>query len=197
VILREGGSLRKLLLPAVGVLLAVQVGYLASGRWVSKIDFEVGADLPFSLEDGSVEAPSTGCVQAFFINVNCASCNRLAARVATDPNMPQAASPLWLLEEDKETVKNWGSGHGLPPERVLRLTPTRRGQRPTVGRVWFTPTRILLRGESLEVRDVRPSNEVLLPTDLGKLCADGGFAINSFQDGERYLGSTGPSGLSP
>jgi hypothetical protein len=165
--------------------------YLNSGR-VKYVDFEVGEVLPYAVAGWTPFGDQNDCQVAFIVSVNCPACNRLADRYAGIPEVATATQlePWWFLDQDSATAADWAREHSLPRERVLRIGVKKRfpGLRPIIGRTWFTPTRAVFRGKSLELRDIRPSDQLLTGRELETICSQGGVAINNFAEGDRLLG---------
>lgn len=185
---------------ALAVLLVVQfaVALGALDREVEYVALEVGKALPFDLTDLAGDPISDpllpgdrGCHVAFIVDIDCGACNVLARRFGDQvPSDTSAAlQPLWLLTGDSLSVTAWLADVGLPPSRIMRLSPRRElpWSRPIAGDVWFTPTRLVLTS-ALEVRDARPADSLPRPDELAQLCKEGGIAPMNIEEAKRALG---------
>ena len=148
---------------------------------------EIGAPLPF-LIDPLGDPPGTmlhsDCQFGFACTTTCPACSRLATSLRPAGGLDPVEIPNWLLYGSPSEVQSWTESHGVPPGRVFRLGPRSRpplGER-TVGRIWFTPTRLILRGPDLEVRDARPSEVLPTATEVASLCESGGIAPQSLSE---------------
>lgn len=163
--------------------LILQIGWLAAAhaRVPKVVAIEPGEALPFELRGpGKVSGTPPGpesprCRVAFICSPDCPWCARLAERVAEDDAQDsEPSAPLWFLLGDSATVRTWATTVGLRQVTVFSLAPRRAafGRGSVFGHVWFTPTRLILTPE-LEVRDVRPSDEVPSRAELSDLCLGG------------------------
>lgn len=181
---RSERTLGRMSRTVVGLLVAaliLQLGWLARVhvKTPTTIAIEPGEALPFELGGpGDIAgAPAaeafTECRVAFVCSPTCPWCARLADRLAEDRGQDSSsAAPLWFLFGDPASVRAWAVSAGLAPSTVFSLAPKRRGfgRKSVFGQVSFTPTRLIL-APALEVRDVRPSDEVPSRSALSALCA--------------------------
>jgi len=172
-------------------LAALQIMVIVS-RDVAYVDFEVGMRFPYEVAGLPEHDPHGGCLVAFVVSATCPACQRLAAQYSESTGNVEA-KPFWMLDDDAHGLDAWSRNHELPRDRVLGLGPLVRApwQRPITGSVWFTPTRVILEGGTLELIDLRPSDAYPTESELTTLCSDGGVAINNFAEAERLLGEEG------
>jgi hypothetical protein len=142
------------------------------------------------------------CRIAFACTTRCPWCARLADKYATliQDSLPAASRPLWLISGDSASALAWARAHGLPTTDVAAVLPYKASpfQRPVFGRIWVTPTRIVL-SSGMVVRDARPADQLLTVEQLENICEYGGVAPQSIEElrqlaRDRLLGSPTGSG---
>jgi len=188
---------RKVLVRTLAVLAVFQGGLLAkeqiTGYRVER--FAVGEPLPFSingpLEEGWVGHPSGGCIQAFVCTTNCPYCAKLARRYVDSlhETTAEALRPIWMILGDSAGAYAWAGEHNILRSQVVWTSPrvTEGVGRDVVGRVWFTPMRLVLT-DSQTVKDARPADDLLDHDLLRTVCERGGAAPQSIDDmRELYL----------
>lgn len=175
-------------------VLLLQVGLLFRAKVAqpARIPLEIGATLPFRTEplgDPLGTTARSDCRFGFVCTTTCPACSRLATRLGSAGGLDPVETPDWFVYGSRSEVRSWAEVHGVTPRRVFRLRPLSNlplGRR-TVGSIWFTPTRLILRGPDLEVRDARPSEALPSATEVARLCETGGIAPQSLSE----LGSGG------
>jgi hypothetical protein len=137
-------------------------------------------------------------------SLRCPWCARLADKYAAliKESLPAASRPLWLISGDSASALAWARAHGLPRTDVAAVLPYRASpfRRPVFGRIWVTPTRIVL-APGMVVRDARPApaNQLLTVEQLENICEQGGVAPQSVEElrqlaRDSLLGSGLPTG---
>jgi hypothetical protein len=181
---------RKMIGGVLSVLLLLQLG--SAGVRLSSTPVEVPlkteVELPFDLEpldshDVASVPSAGGCFQAFICTTTCPFCSKLATALADSvAGLPGSVRPIWLLPGDVPDVARWTEEHGLPSSTVFALHPKRATwwSRPVAGRVWMTPTRVVL-GSSWRVKDAQPADQLLGESDLDVVCEGGGVAPGSLE----------------
>jgi hypothetical protein len=152
-----------------------------------------------------LEVPGGGyCKIAIACTTRCPWCARLADKYAAliKESLPAASRPLWLISGDSASALAWARAHGLPRTDVAAVLPYRASpfRRPVFGRIWVTPTRIVL-APGMVVRDARPApaNQLLTVEQLENICEQGGVAPQSVEElrqlaRDSLLGSGLPTG---
>lgn len=153
-----------------------------------EVPIEVGSELPFAAADwSSIIDPTQGrssCHVGFVCTTTCPVCSSLAARYSETirSSTPEHLRPVWfMIPSDSPSVTTWAEEHSL--YRVIELSPQSRSwlERPVVGDIWFTPTRLVLTSE-LDVRDARPADRLLDAPALEQLCDEGGISPRSAEE---------------
>ena len=155
---------------------------------------EVDAVLPFALTDlddsgrasgEALVAHRSSCFQAFACSSKCPFCGRFADTYLNEHHdvLPDALRPRWLITTDSAGAVEWALQHGVPAAYVYALGPTESSwyRGPRFGRLWFSPTRLILRDMSL-VRDARPADTLLDDGELTAICLNGGSAPQSLDE---------------
>jgi len=152
------------------------------------VAIEVRKALPFQIS-GSIKSHALPkekpCALAFACSSKCAFCSRLATRYVAElsRSTPDDLQPYWLITSDSTGAARWAERHGLPQDRVLALSPTRRTsfRGPRFGRLWYSPMRMVL-ADGFEVRDARPADGLLNRQQLDELCRQGGSVPQSIEE---------------
>jgi hypothetical protein len=167
------------------MLLLIQASWIMSGTRakVKAVEIEVGGVFPFEIAGGIAPTQvmsSDGrarCHAVFLCTTSCAGCSTFADRYAEA--LRSGEEPLrvaWLVPGEISKARAWAGGHGIPLSLLAVVqpkAPTHRFGRSTVGRIWFTPMRVVLNSDGV-VRDIRPSNQVPNEATLRFLCDLGG-----------------------
>jgi len=175
-----------------GVVL--QLGLIFKTQWVKRVDFSVDKPLPFTFVGWDArKAPERArCQYGFIVSISCPACGRLVELYTGDvaPQLPPSAPrPWWFVDDDLPRARAWANERGLDPTKVVELEPRKGGllARPTVGSVWFTPTRVVFALDRHRLRDIRPSDQFLSQNELEAYCDEGGVAINNPAEARQFV----------